>query len=146
MAAEPAAAEAMDVEAPARPTTTTSTVPTSKGKSPHDLLAETRASVEEVAARILAIKKDDAPRTELRELVAQMSLLLITLRQVCAAPESATPLRREPLALDLLFAHSRVWICAGEQGDTDGGGQGEGGDGGGEGARGLHDEIGRAHV
>ncbi|KAF2947126.1 THO complex subunit 5A [Oryza sativa Japonica Group] len=81
MAAEPAAAEAMDVEAPARPTTTTSTVSTSKGKSPHDLLAETRASVEEVAARILAIKKDDAPRTELRELVAQMSLLLITLRQ-----------------------------------------------------------------
>ncbi|KAM3244147.1 hypothetical protein ACQJBY_055831 [Aegilops geniculata] len=72
-------AEAMDVEAPARPPGAT-TAP--KPRSPHDLLAETRASVEEVAARILAIKKDGAPKSELRELVAQMSLLLITLRQV----------------------------------------------------------------
>uniref|UniRef100_A0A453PQ01 THO complex subunit 5B n=4 Tax=Aegilops tauschii subsp. strangulata TaxID=200361 RepID=A0A453PQ01_AEGTS len=73
------AAEAMDVEAPARPPSAT-TAP--KPRSLHDLLAETRASVEEVAARILAIKKDGAPKSELRELVAQMSLLLITLRQV----------------------------------------------------------------
>uniref|UniRef100_J3LHF5 THO complex subunit 5B n=1 Tax=Oryza brachyantha TaxID=4533 RepID=J3LHF5_ORYBR len=73
----------MDVEAPARPPTTTATgaASASKARSPHDVLAETRASVEEVAARILAIKKDGAPKTELRELVAQMSLLLITLRQ-----------------------------------------------------------------
>ncbi|XP_051192497.1 THO complex subunit 5A isoform X2 [Lolium perenne] len=74
-----AAASAMDVEAPARPPTTT-TKP--NRRSPHDLLAETRASVEEVAARILAIKKDGAPKADLNELVAQMSLLLITLRQV----------------------------------------------------------------
>ncbi|XP_010236074.1 THO complex subunit 5B isoform X4 [Brachypodium distachyon] len=74
------AAEAMDVEAPVRPSTTTAAAP--KHRCPHDLLAETRASVEEVAARILAIKKDGAPKSELRELVAQMSLLLITLRQV----------------------------------------------------------------
>ncbi|KAF7080688.1 hypothetical protein CFC21_084723 [Triticum aestivum] len=73
------AAEAMDVEAPARPPSATTAA---KPRSPHDLLAETRASVEEVAARILAIKKDGAPKSELRELVAQMSLLLITLRQV----------------------------------------------------------------
>ena len=75
-----AAAEAMDVEAtapaPARPPSQP------KRRSPHDLLAETRASVEEVAARILAIKKDGAPKSDLRELSAQMSLLLITLRQV----------------------------------------------------------------
>uniref|UniRef100_A0A0D9VLG5 THO complex subunit 5B n=1 Tax=Leersia perrieri TaxID=77586 RepID=A0A0D9VLG5_9ORYZ len=71
------AAEAMDVEAPARPPPPTTT------RSPHDLLAETRASVEEVAARILAFKRDGTPnpKSELRELVAQMSLLLITLRQ-----------------------------------------------------------------
>ncbi|KAL5207575.1 hypothetical protein ABZP36_032010 [Zizania latifolia] len=69
----------MDVEAPARPTTTT--VSASSCRSPQDLLAETRASVEEVAARILAIKKDGAPKSGLRELVAEMSLLLITLRQ-----------------------------------------------------------------
>ncbi|KAF0931304.1 hypothetical protein E2562_002643 [Oryza meyeriana var. granulata] len=75
------AAEAMDVEAPARPPPTITAAPASQAGSPHDLLAETRASVEEVASRILAIKKDGAPKTELRELVAQMSLLLITLRQ-----------------------------------------------------------------
>ncbi|KAG8059328.1 hypothetical protein GUJ93_ZPchr0002g23707 [Zizania palustris] len=73
------AAEAMDVEASARPTTTA--VSASSSRSPQDLLAETRASVEEVAARILAIKKDGAPKSGLRELVAEMSLLLITLRQ-----------------------------------------------------------------
>ncbi|KAL6911549.1 hypothetical protein ACP4OV_000354 [Aristida adscensionis] len=73
-----AAAEAMDVEAPARPRA----APATKSRSPHDLLAETRASVEKVAARILAIKRDGAPKSELRELVTQMSLLLITLRQV----------------------------------------------------------------
>ncbi|KAL6635190.1 hypothetical protein ACP70R_027861 [Stipagrostis hirtigluma subsp. patula] len=72
------AAEAMDVEAPARPSTASAT----KSRSPHDLLAETRASVEKVAARILAIKRDGAPKSELRELVTQMSLLLIKLRQV----------------------------------------------------------------
>ncbi|CAM0943905.1 unnamed protein product [Alopecurus aequalis] len=77
MATAPAAAaEAMDVEAPARPSISP------KRRSPHDLLAATRASVEEVAARILAIKKDGAPKSDLRELSAQMSLLLITLRQV----------------------------------------------------------------
>ncbi|KAK3155378.1 hypothetical protein QOZ80_2BG0202480 [Eleusine coracana subsp. coracana] len=79
MATAPApAAEAMDVEAPSRPPTASAT----KSRSPHDLLAETRASIEKVAARMLAIKRDGAPKSDLRELVTQMSLLLITLRQV----------------------------------------------------------------
>ncbi|PUZ77790.1 hypothetical protein GQ55_1G401800 [Panicum hallii var. hallii] len=78
MAAAPTA-EAMDVEAPARPP---STVSDTKYRSPHDLLAETRASIEKVAARMLAIKRDGVPKSELRELVTQMSLLLVTLRQV----------------------------------------------------------------
>jgi THO complex subunit 5 len=72
-------AEAMDVDAPARPLTTSSAT---MSRSPHDLLAETRASIEKVAARMLAVKKDGAPKSELRELVTQMSLLLVTLRQV----------------------------------------------------------------
>ncbi|TVU28635.1 hypothetical protein EJB05_20159 [Eragrostis curvula] len=71
-------AEAMDVEAPARPPAASAT----KLHSPHDLLAETRTSIEKVAARMLAVKRDGAPKSELRELVTQMSLLLITLRQV----------------------------------------------------------------
>ncbi|WVZ73500.1 hypothetical protein U9M48_021799 [Paspalum notatum var. saurae] len=77
MAAAPA--EAMDVEAPVRPSPTATTT---KLRSPHDLLAETRASIEKVADRMLAIKRDGAPKSELRELVTQMSLLLVTLRQV----------------------------------------------------------------
>nr|CAB3448016.1 unnamed protein product [Digitaria exilis] len=72
-------AEPMDVEAPARPSPTASDT---KHRSPHDLLAETRASIEKVAARMLAIKRDGVPKSELRELVTQMSLLLVTLRQV----------------------------------------------------------------
>ncbi|KAG2654287.1 hypothetical protein PVAP13_1NG475314 [Panicum virgatum] len=43
---------------------------------------DTRASIEKVAARMLAIKRDGVPKSELRELVTQMSLLLVTLRQV----------------------------------------------------------------
>jgi hypothetical protein len=78
MAAEPTAV-AMDVEAPAKPP---STAPSAKSRSPHDLLAETRASIEKVGARMLAIKRDGVPKSELRELVTQMSLLLVTLRQV----------------------------------------------------------------
>lgn len=116
MATAPAA-EAMDVEAPARPLSATTA---SKPRSPHDLLAETRASVEEVAARILAIKKDGAPKSELRELVAQMSLLLITLRQVRPAPKPQPPCRNPSFRS---AAPTRTgFICAGEQGDTDGGG------------------------
>jgi hypothetical protein len=109
------AASAMDVEAPARPPTTT-TKP--NRRSPHDLLAETRASVEEVAARILAIKKDGAPKADLNELVAQMSLLLITLRQV----RPHTPKPAETLALDLPLQPEFGFVRAGEPGDTDGGG------------------------
>ncbi|KAF8730284.1 hypothetical protein HU200_017267 [Digitaria exilis] len=78
MAAAPKA-EPMDVEAPARPSPIASDT---KHRSPHDLLAETRASIEKVAARMLAIKRDGVPKSELRELVTQMSLLLVTLRQV----------------------------------------------------------------
>jgi THO complex subunit 5 len=88
-----AAAEAMDVEAPLRPPSTT-TEP--KRRSPHVLLAETRASVEEVAARILAIKKDGAPKSDLNELVAQMSLLLVTLRQVRPNPQNPPLTSQKP--------------------------------------------------
>lgn len=73
----------MDVEASARPPS-----PSEKNaRSPYDLLAETRTSIEKVAARILAIKRDGAPKSELRDHVTQMSLLLIKLRQVRHAPK-----------------------------------------------------------
>lgn len=52
------------------------------GKSPYETLRETKASVEEIVAQILSIKKDNKPKSELRELVTQMFLNFVTLRQV----------------------------------------------------------------
>ncbi|XP_010943078.2 THO complex subunit 5A [Elaeis guineensis] len=63
--------QAMEVEA----------IPNSK-RSPHDVLEETRTAMEEIAAKMLFIKKDGRPKSDLRELITQMSLLLLSLRQV----------------------------------------------------------------
>ncbi|XP_065881136.1 THO complex subunit 5B-like [Euphorbia lathyris] len=51
------------------------------GKSPYEMLRESKTSVEEIAAQILSIKKDNKPKSELRELVAQMFLNFVNLRQ-----------------------------------------------------------------
>ncbi|KAK8642532.1 hypothetical protein V6N13_011873 [Hibiscus sabdariffa] len=51
-------------------------------KSPYDTLKETKASVEEVVAKILSVKKDNKPKSELREQVTQMFLHFVNLRQV----------------------------------------------------------------
>ncbi|KAL4334587.1 hypothetical protein GQ457_07G025480 [Hibiscus cannabinus] len=51
-------------------------------KSPYDTLKETKASVEEVVAKILSVKKDNKPKSELREHVTQMFLHFVNLRQV----------------------------------------------------------------
>lgn len=89
----------MEVEAPAR---TSPTASDAKPRSPHELLAETRASIEKVAARMLAIKRDGVPKSELRELVTQMSLLLVTLRQVRNVKlQNPSPHPPKTLPLDL---------------------------------------------
>ena len=49
---------------------------------PHGLLEDTRATIEDLAAKMLLVKEEGRPKSELRELVTQMSLSLITLRQV----------------------------------------------------------------
>ncbi|GMI91154.1 hypothetical protein like AT5G42920 [Hibiscus trionum] len=51
-------------------------------KSPYDMLKETKASVEEVVAKILSVKKENKPKSELREQVTQMFLHFVNLRQV----------------------------------------------------------------
>ncbi|XP_072952849.1 THO complex subunit 5A [Typha angustifolia] len=53
-----------------------------KPRTSHDLLEETRTAMEELASRMLFIKKEGRPKSDLRELVTQMSLHFITLRQV----------------------------------------------------------------
>lgn len=56
-------------------------VPNSK-RSPHNVLEETRTAMEEIAAKMLFIKKDGRPKSDLREHITQMSLLFLSLRQV----------------------------------------------------------------
>ena len=51
-------------------------------KSPYDMLKESKASVEEIVAKILSIKKENKPKPELREHLTQMFLQFVTLRQV----------------------------------------------------------------
>ncbi|KAJ0984521.1 hypothetical protein J5N97_002877 [Dioscorea zingiberensis] len=51
-------------------------------RAPHELLEECRTAMEEIAAKMFFTKKEGRPKSELRELVTQMSLLFITLRQV----------------------------------------------------------------
>ncbi|KAJ4817616.1 THO complex subunit 5 [Rhynchospora pubera] len=53
-----------------------------KPGNPYSLLEETRTAMEEIAARMLSAKKEGRPKSELRELINQMSLLFISLRQV----------------------------------------------------------------
>ncbi|XP_040995614.1 THO complex subunit 5B [Juglans microcarpa x Juglans regia] len=50
-------------------------------RSAHEMLQESKASVEDIVAKILSIKKEGQPKSLLRELVTQMFLHFITLRQ-----------------------------------------------------------------
>jgi THO complex subunit 5 len=51
-------------------------------KSAHEMLRESKASVEDIVAKMLSVKKEGHPKSILRELVTQMFLHFITLRQV----------------------------------------------------------------
>ncbi|OVA15826.1 THO complex [Macleaya cordata] len=50
-------------------------------KTAYEVLEESRTSMEEIVAKMLFIKKEGRPKSELRELITQMSLHLVTLRQ-----------------------------------------------------------------
>lgn len=50
--------------------------------SPYDALEESRVAAEEIAAKMLFLKKDARPKSDLPELVLQMALLFVNLRQV----------------------------------------------------------------
>ena len=51
-------------------------------KSAYEILKESKTGVEEVVAKILSLKKDDQVKPEIRELVTQMFLHFVSLRQV----------------------------------------------------------------
>ncbi|KAJ4966665.1 hypothetical protein NE237_018514 [Protea cynaroides] len=51
-------------------------------KTAYEVLEESRTSMEEIVAKMLFIKKEGRPKSELRELVTQMSLHFVNLRQI----------------------------------------------------------------
>lgn len=55
--------------------------PAQPEKSPYEILRESKSSVEDVVAKMLSIKKEAQPKSELREMVTQMFLNFVTLRQ-----------------------------------------------------------------
>ncbi|KAJ7958163.1 THO complex, subunit [Quillaja saponaria] len=50
-------------------------------KSPYEMLQESKVSVEKIVAEMLSIKKEGYPKSQLRELVTQMFLNFVILRQ-----------------------------------------------------------------
>lgn len=48
----------------------------------YDMLQQSKSSAEEIVAKMLAIKKEAQPKSQLRELVTQILLSFVTLRQV----------------------------------------------------------------
>ena len=52
-------------------------------KSAYEILKNTKNGVEEIVAKMLSLKKDDKLTPEIRELVTQMFLHFVSLRQVC---------------------------------------------------------------
>lgn len=48
----------------------------------YDMLQQSKASAEEIVAKMLAIKKEAQPKSQLRELVTQILLNFVSLRQV----------------------------------------------------------------
>ncbi|OIT04175.1 PREDICTED: THO complex subunit 5B-like isoform X1 [Nicotiana attenuata] len=50
-------------------------------KSPYEVLQQSKASVEEIVSKMLSIKKESTPKSELRELVTQILINFVSLRQ-----------------------------------------------------------------
>lgn len=51
-------------------------------KSAYEMLRESKSSIEEIVAEMVAIKREKQPKAQLRELVTQMFIHFVTLRQV----------------------------------------------------------------
>ena len=71
-------------EFPTPEVTTIETIqpPREPGKSPLELLRESKTSVEEIVAKMLSMKKQGNHKSEIRELLTQMFLNFVNLRQV----------------------------------------------------------------
>ncbi|CAA7024544.1 unnamed protein product [Microthlaspi erraticum] len=85
-------------------------------KSPMELLQESKASVEAIIARMLSIKKQGNPKSENRELLTQMFLNFINLRQANRAilteeekVKSETELAKSPMDFTALQLHNLMY-------------------------------------
>uniref|UniRef100_A0A1J3FUB3 THO complex subunit 5A n=1 Tax=Noccaea caerulescens TaxID=107243 RepID=A0A1J3FUB3_NOCCA len=85
-------------------------------KSPMELLQESKASVEAIIARMLSIKKQGNPKSENRELLTQMFLNFISLRQANRAilteeekVKSETELAKSPMDFTALQLHNLMY-------------------------------------
>lgn len=56
--------------------------PVKTEKSAYEMLRESKSTIEEIVAEMLEIKKQNKPKSQLRELATQMFLNFVTLRQV----------------------------------------------------------------
>ncbi|XP_049390105.1 THO complex subunit 5B-like [Solanum stenotomum] len=50
-------------------------------RSPHEVLQQSKASVEEIVSKMLSMKKESTPKSEMRELVTQIFINFVSLRQ-----------------------------------------------------------------
>ncbi|KAL1207761.1 THO complex subunit 5A [Cardamine amara subsp. amara] len=85
-------------------------------KSPIELLQETKASIEEIVSKILSIKKQGNPKSENRELLTQMFLNFINLRQanrlILTEEEKVkaeTELAKSPMDFTTLQLHNLMY-------------------------------------
>ncbi|KAG7594298.1 THO complex subunit 5 [Arabidopsis thaliana x Arabidopsis arenosa] len=85
-------------------------------KSPLELLQETKASVEAIIAKLLSIKQQGTPKSENRELLTQMFLNFINLRQANRAilieeekTKTETELAKSPIDFTTLQLHNLMY-------------------------------------
>ncbi|CAF2053916.1 BnaC06g00430D [Brassica napus] len=80
-------------------------------RSPLELLRESRSSIEEIISRMLSIKKQGDPKSENRELVTQMFLNFINLRQANRAilMEEERVRRESPMDFTALELHNLTY-------------------------------------
>lgn len=102
-------------------------------KSPYELLQESKSSVEDIVTKMLSIKNESKSKTNLRDLVTQMFLHFVTLRQVLPTSLSLS------LGFIILFKLFTLFFCViGESFDIARGRSCEGRNGACKGTGGLH--------
>ncbi|GAB4852176.1 THO complex subunit 5B, variant 2 [Ancistrocladus abbreviatus] len=85
-------------------------------KSPFDMLKESKTSVEEIVAKLLSTKKEKKLKSELRELVTQMFLNFVSLRQANRSilieedrARAETECSKVPVELTTLHLHNLMY-------------------------------------